>query len=275
MQSSTGNLGTTVIQEPMPLVIATSPALQPAQSSGITPAQVNSIDNSLQNIAVSLSQQTTGITPSTAPSVIPMQNYAPAQLQQNGQALQNLGNSLMMLGAEQEVIVARNKQQADEATTRNVVNQFLSKVNPVMNRYLATSGSEATGQFEMTARAINQARDHTYVTLNDPTQRKMFIRVTNEYMLAIGTQMGDHVRQQASANRETGEEKYTENLHRALDTWYANGKDWSKIPPEIWNKLSERDKGRLKDGIDPETINTRTPHPEHSPAGGAGLTNHK
>ncbi len=192
-----------------------------------------------------------------------MQNYAPAQIQQTAEITQQVGDSLMIMGTEQEIIAARNEQQADEVAAQNAVNQFLSKVNPVMNRYLATSGSEATGQFEMTARAINQARDEKYVMLADPTQKTIFTRVTNEYMLILGKQMGDHVRQQASINRETDEAQYTENLHRALDSWYANGKDWSKIPPEMWNKLSERDKGRLKDGIDPETINIRGPHPEH------------
>ncbi len=263
MQDSAANLGTTVIQEPMPVVIASTPGVQAAQSSGISPAQANSIDNSLQSITASLSQQTTGITPFAASSVLPMQNYAPAQIQQTAEITQQVGDSLMIMGTEQEIIAARNEQQADEVAAQNAVNQFLSKVNPVMNRYLATSGSEATGQFEMTARAINQARDEKYVMLADPTQKTIFTRVTNEYMLILGKQMGDHVRQQASINRETDEAQYTENLHRALDSWYANGKDWSKIPPEMWNKLSERDKGRLKDGIDPETINIRGPHPEH------------
>ena len=263
MQNPTGNLGTTVIQQPIPLVLATVPAVQPPQSPVISPAQVNSIDNSLHSIATSLSQQTTGVTPSTAAPVIPMQNNAPAQIQQMGEATQHLGNSLMMMGAEEEIIAARNAQQADETATRNAVNRFLSKVNPVMNRYLATSGSDATGKFEMTAKAINQARDETFITLSDPAQKKMFTRVTNEYMVAIGRRMGDHVREQASANRESNKEQYTENLHRALDSWYANGKDWSKIPSELWSKLTERDKGRIKDGIDPEMIGIQAPLPQH------------
>lgn len=272
LQNPTVNQGATVTQGPMPLVIvppsAAKPIQNPVGSQGtipISPAQVNSIDNSLQNIAASLSQQTTGITPLTAPSVIPMQNAAPEQMQQMGAATQQLGNSLMTTAAILEIRAAKEKQLADDTTTRNAVTQFLSNVNQPMNRYLATSASEAAGQYEITAQAINKARDDAYETLNNPIQRSMFNRVTNEYMLAFGKQMGDHVRQQASANRKTDEEQYTENLHRALDSWYANDKDWRKIPPEMWNKLTERDKGRLKDGIDPEMINIRTPHLEHSP----------
>jgi hypothetical protein len=60
------------------------------------------------------------------------------------------------------------------------------------------------------------------------------------------------------------ENQYTENLHRALDSRYANERDWHKIPPDIWNRLTERDNGRSKNGIDPEMISIRTPHPEHS-----------
>ena len=318
MQNPTVNQGTTVTLEPMPLVIVTAPAVKPMQSSvadqgtvPISPAQVNSIDNSLQQISASISQQTTSIASTPAPAVSqlqnhaptvpeifaptvaqepmpmvpliatvvqPMQNYAPAQMQQMGEATQQLGNSLMMMGAEMDILAARNKQHVDEDTTRNAVTQFLSNANQMMNRSLATSDSEAAGQFEITAEAITKARDDVYVTLTNPNQRYMFNRVTNGYMLAFGKQMGDHVRQQASANREIDEEQYTVNLHRVLDSWYANDKDWRKIAPEMRNKLSERDKGRLKDGIDPETINTRTPHPEHSPqpeAGGQGLTSRK
>jgi len=262
----------------IPLVAATTTVVQPMQSSTgsqgtipISPAQVNSIDNSLQNIAASFSQQTTGMTPFTATSVIPMQNYAPAQMQQMGQATQNLSSSLMAM-AEQismqtGIEAARNQQRVDEATTNNAVTHFLSNANQMMGRYLATSGSEAAGQFKSTAQAITKARDDAYITLTDPTQKNIFNRATNEFMLDIEKQMSNHIGQETSANRvrDIDEGQYTDNLHRALDSWYANGKDWQKIPPEMWAKLSERDKGRLKDGIDPETINIRTPHPDHSP----------
>jgi hypothetical protein len=272
MQNPTVNQGPTVIQVSIPLDAVTAPAAPHMQNSvgsqgatPISPVQINSIDNSLQNIATSLSRQTTGVTPLTATSVIPMQNYAPAQQQQMGEATQQLGNSLMMMGAEMGARAAMEQQQIDKDTTRNAATQFLSSVNQLMNRYLATSGSEAAGQYETTAQALNKARDDAYKTLTNPIQRNMFNRITNEHMIALGKQMGDHLRQQDFVNRKTVEEQYSENLHRALDSWYANSKDWSTIPPETWNKLSERDKGRLKDGIDPETINIRVPHPDHSP----------
>ena len=70
--------------------------------------------------------------------------------------------------------------------------------------------------------------------------------------LTFEKQIGDHANEQTSEYQKASKEEVTDILHRALDSWYANGKDWTKIPPETWNKLSERDKGRLKDGIDPE-----------------------
>ncbi len=49
----------------------------------------------------------------------------------------------------------------------------------------------------------------------------------------------------AAAERE-------DNLNAALDCWYANGRDWHKIPVDVWSKLRDADKGRIKLGIDPE-----------------------
>lgn len=269
MLNPTVNQGATVTQAPTPLVIVTAPAVQPTQNAvgntPISPAQASSIDNSLQHIDASLTQLTTGVTPYTAPSVAPMQNYAPAQIKQMGEATQQLGMTLMAMSSEMNARAAREQRQGDQDTTRNAVTQFLSNANQFMGQYLATSSSTAAGQYEITAQAINQARDDAYQTLTNPIQRNMFNRITNEYMLVLGKQMVDHVRQRTLLNRETDEEQYTENLHQALDSWYANSKDWTKISPETWNKLNERDKGRLKDGIDPETINVRTPHPEHPP----------
>ena len=50
------------------------------------------------------------------------------------------------------------------------------------------------------------------------------------------------------------DEEYAARLHQAIDAWYANNKNWRKIPNGLWSTLTERDRGRLKDGIDPETL---------------------
>jgi hypothetical protein len=62
----------------------------------------------------------------------------------------------------------------------------------------------------------------------------------------------DHIRQLANANREILNREYAESLHKALDAWYMNNKNWRKIPTDLWTQLTERDRGRLKEGIDPE-----------------------
>lgn len=46
--------------------------------------------------------------------------------------------------------------------------------------------------------------------------------------------------------------EHEENLKLAVDSWYANERDWHKVPAETWAKLRDADKGRLKLGIDPE-----------------------
>lgn len=55
-------------------------------------------------------------------------------------------------------------------------------------------------------------------------------------------------------DREIDEADYKESLGHALDSWYANNRDWRKIAPEIWAKLNEADRGRIKLGIDPGLI---------------------
>jgi len=130
--------------------------------------------------------------------------------------------------------------------------EVLISANPLMKRYLATVAKESAEQFTVIAQAINDARDSAYKELTNPLQRAKFIQITNDYMRTFERQMGDHAKEQAAAYLETSQQETTNDLHRALDYWYSNGKDWTKIPPDVWNKLSERDKGRLKDGIDPE-----------------------
>lgn len=49
-------------------------------------------------------------------------------------------------------------------------------------------------------------------------------------------------------------QKYDDNLGKAVNFWYANSKNWRKIPSDVWAKLNDADKGRLKGGIDPQTI---------------------
>ncbi len=121
-----------------------------------------------------------------------------------------------------------------------------------MKQYLVTVGKESTEQFPVAAQAMNDVRDAAYKELTNPLQRARFNQITNDHMRAFARQMSDHAKEQNSSYQEASKEEVTDNLHRALDSWYSNGKDWTKIPPEIWNKLSERDKGRLKDGVDPE-----------------------
>lgn len=67
-------------------------------------------------------------------------------------------------------------------------------------------------------------------------------------------------------DRRIAMDENEDNVRRAVDSWYANDRDWRKIPPEIWNKLRAADKGRLKLGIDPEAYlsspcPTSSPHP--------------
>lgn len=59
--------------------------------------------------------------------------------------------------------------------------------------------------------------------------------------------------------RALADEEYRKNLDQGIDAWYANNKNWRAIPKDLWNNLSERDRGRLKDGVDPEMMSPGSP----------------
>ena len=186
------------------------------------------------------------------PSVSVTQNVATTQVMQIGPPSNNLFSALADWAVEREELARRRDEEIDAAKASYAAQQVLTDAAPTMRQYLATVGKESAEQFPVAAQAINDARDAAYKELTNPFQRARFTRVTNDYMRTFERQMGDHAKEQASAYQEASKEEGTDNLHRALDSWYANGKDWTKIPPAAWNKLSERDKGRLKDGVDPE-----------------------
>ena len=194
---------------------------------------------------------------SEQPSISITQTAAATAIVQVGQPGGNLFTALADMEQDREDRAELKDQQIDEAATNNAVRQFLNSANQTMGKYLATTGSEAAEQFRFAAQAINGARDTAYAELINPIQLDKFNQTANGHMLAFERQMSDHAKQQVSASREADQEHVVENLHQALDAWYANGKDWQKIPQDIWNKLSERDKGRLKDGIDPEMLSGR------------------
>lgn len=202
----------------------------PAVSISLTPSAVASQQTS---VSVSQSAYTT-------------------QVVQIGPTNNSFFSALADWALEREELARQKDEEVDAAKVNYAVQLFSTDAAPHMRKYLATVGKESTERFPLTAQAINDARDVAYEELTNPLQRTKFVRITNESMHTFERQMGDHAKEQASAYQEASKEEVTENLHRALDSWYANGKDWIRIPPEIWNKLSERDKGRLKDGVDPE-----------------------
>jgi len=185
-------------------------------------------------------------------SVSVTQSISTTQVVQIGPVNNNLFSALADWAVERDELARQRDEEADAAKVSAAAEQVLISANPLVTQYLATVGKESGEQFPATAHAINDARDTAYKELTNPFQRAKFIQITNGYMRTFESQMGDHAKEQAAAYLETNQQEVTDSLHRALDYWYANGKDWTKIPPEVWNKLSERDKGRLKDGIDPE-----------------------
>lgn len=230
-----------ISQVSLPLIPPTT--LAHNQSAPSSSTQLNSIQYSLQQIAGSLSNSTELDAAPSVNVVTPVLLVQPL----------GLGPTLMAMGAEMEASAAAEAQQENQATTRRAVKRFLSDANLAMNRFMSTTGSETISSFGTTAQAVNKARDDAYAMLANAFQRGVFNQITNDHMVAFGKQMADHASHD-SIDPNTPREEHIKDLHQALDSWYANGKDWSKIPADMWNRLPEREKGRLKDGIDPETI---------------------
>lgn len=184
------------------------------------------------DFAFGISQVSLPLVPPIAPLGQPTQSSAtqPSSIQYS---LQEIASSLSQ---------GTSVLNVGTTTTSRAVKRFLSDANLAMNRFMVATGSEEESQFRNTAMAVNKARDDAYATLTNALQRGMFNQITNDYMITFGKQMADHA-SHASTDPAT---QSTRNLHQALDAWYANGKDWTKIPSDVWSKLPERDKGRLK-----------------------------
>ncbi|HEY5329366.1 MAG TPA: hypothetical protein VIJ79_05750 [Acidobacteriaceae bacterium] len=234
---------------------STAPVALQAMLEHCSTVPANSTQYPLQQIADTLSRrsETPPPTVNVRQTVVVEQNnnYPLNQQQQLGQSEMQLGLTLMSIGSEMQARAAVEEQRANQAIASHAINLFQSDANLTMNRFMTTTGDKESSQFGATAQAVNKARDDAYATLKNAVQRGMFNQVTNDAINSFGKQMADHV-SQSCTDSSNPEEQRVRNLHLALDAWYANGKDWQKISPNVWNSLTERDKGRLRDGIDPE-----------------------
>lgn len=138
--------------------------------------------------APSVSQGENPMVPAGAPTVIPMRNAAPQQLQQTAQAAGQLGDSQVQMG---NTIGDRVQNMMDDAATKAAEAKFLNPSLQALSQYQATEGVQAVNQYEPTAAAIAKARQDARAPLT-PIQQHMFDQVANQHMLMFGKQMADH-----------------------------------------------------------------------------------
>lgn len=120
--------------------------------------------------------------------------------------------------------------------------------------FLLLGACPAFSQSPPTAPATPQNVPGTTYNFTTVTQLKQAIAWAIAHIADPETrdQTRDYVIKQWLDNRMITAAGYRDTLNQALDAWYANNNNWRKIPDDTWSQLSERDRGRIKDNIDPE-----------------------
>jgi murein DD-endopeptidase MepM/ murein hydrolase activator NlpD len=154
--------------------------------------------------------QQIGISPLSASGVQPMQNRAPEQMQQAGEASQRLGTQTVDIGE-------RIQNQLDDAMAKQAETGFLQQAMTIANGdgkddpgYLNLKGQAAIDGLPTAQESLAKAKQAGLDGLSNDFQKAMYSRVANQHLLSFGTQFVDHHFQQgsqyyteASANRAT------------------------------------------------------------------------
>lgn len=126
----------------------------------------------------------------------------------------------------------------------------------------ATAGRNETSedqQAAVAAPADNQSKSEHPTSLQQ--LQKIIEEIDGLTVLTDGqkTFYASRAREEYELHHKILVQQYMENLDKVLDAWYANDMNWSKVPNDLWNKLTERDRGRIMNGIDPEiAVRVRT-----------------
>ena len=131
---------------------------------------------------------TQGMPALEAPSVTPMRNAAPEQMQEMGRAQLQAGTTVMRIGQ-------RIQDEIDEAETKAADVAALRQAQEILrgeNGYLRTTGKNAETQYQSTQEALAKVFQDTESQLTNDVQKRMFQQVATRNLLTLQGQMADH-----------------------------------------------------------------------------------
>lgn len=131
---------------------------------------------------------TQGMPALEAPSVAPMRNAAPEQMQEFGRAATQAGTTIMRIGQ-------RIQDEIDEAETKAADVAALQKAQEILrgeNGYLRTTGKDAETQYQSAQETLTKVFQETEAQLTNDVQRRMFQQVATRNLLTLQGQMADH-----------------------------------------------------------------------------------
>ncbi len=123
-----------------------------------------------------------------APSVSPLRNAAPEQMQEMGRAQLQAGTTVMRIGQ-------RIQDEIDEAETKAADVAALQKAQEILrgeNGYLRTTGKDAETQYQSAQETLAKAFQETETQLTNDVQKRMFQQVATRNLLTLQGQMADH-----------------------------------------------------------------------------------
>ncbi len=131
---------------------------------------------------------TQGMPALEAPSVTPMRNAAPEQMQEMGRAQLQAGTTVMRIGQ-------RIQDEIDEAETKAADVAALRQAQEILrgeNGYLRTTGKNAETQYQSAQEALAKVFQDTESQLTNDVQKRMFQQVATRNLLTLQGQMADH-----------------------------------------------------------------------------------
>lgn len=131
---------------------------------------------------------TQGMPALEAPSVAPMRNAAPEQMQEMGRAQLQAGTTVMRIGQ-------RIQDEIDEAETKAADVAALRQAQEILrgeNGYLRTTGKNAETQYQSAQEALAKVFQDTESQLTNDVQKRMFQQVATRNLLTLQGQMADH-----------------------------------------------------------------------------------
>jgi hypothetical protein len=141
-------------------------------------------------------QNTPGNPAVQAPTVAPMRNYAPQQIEQLGQATEQAGLASMRTN---QAIGERIQEQMDDANVKAAESKFIQSATDILHGdkgYMNQRGADAINGFDPSSQALIKAKKDVLDSLGNEVQKYIFNQWSQQHLATFGAQMSQHRAQQ-------------------------------------------------------------------------------